>query len=161
MRRVGIPARRFLIPYSMEIQLYNYTGKANVINKALPEALTLTGNVGGVDIRKPTVTVTCDEVFNYNYCYISELKRYYFVSSVVQRADGVAALSLTCDVLTTFAKQIMQSKITVTTQTTDTAPYMSGNTVQYNVAPDIKRYSFADAFTTDGNIIMITLKGKN
>lgn len=45
---------------------------------------------------------------NYNYCYIEELKRYYFIKQITQINNKIISLELECDVLETYKNSIAE-----------------------------------------------------
>lgn len=97
----------------MTIIFYKTLSKSNEINKVLQNSFTITGNFKtDTDIIKPIIKVlnTTDfNIFNYNYCYISELKRYYFIEDITILADKLFFISLSLDVLYTYKNAILSS----------------------------------------------------
>lgn len=97
----------------MTIIFYKTLSKPNEINKVLQNSFTITGNFKtDTDIIKPIIKVlnTTDfNIFNYNYCYISELKRYYFIEDITILADKLFFISLSLDVLYTYKNAILSS----------------------------------------------------
>lgn len=77
----------------MKLLLYKTQDADNVINKTLTDELELTIKLqGDVDTKNPVIALTRRE-FDFNYCHIPELGRYYFIRKV----DKGAVLSLTCE----------------------------------------------------------------
>ena len=97
----------------MTIIFYKTLSKSNEINKVLQNGFTITGNFKtDTDIIKPIIKVlnTTDfNIFDYNYCYISELKRYYFIEDITILADKLFFISLSLDVLYTYKNAILSS----------------------------------------------------
>lgn len=97
----------------MTIIFYKTLSKPNEINKVLQNSFTITGNFKtDTDIIKPIIKVlnTTDfNIFEYNYCYISELKRYYFIEDITILADKLFFISLSLDVLYTYKNAILSS----------------------------------------------------
>lgn len=97
----------------MTIIFYKTLSKSNEINKVLQNSFTITGNFKtDTDIIKPIIKVlnTTDfNIFDYNYCYISELKRYYFIEDITILADKLFFISLSLDVLYTYKNAILSS----------------------------------------------------
>lgn len=97
----------------MTIIFYKTLSKPNEINKVLQNSFTITGNFKtDTDIIKPIIKVlnTTDfNIFYYNYCYISELKRYYFIEDITILADKLFFISLSLDVLYTYKNAILSS----------------------------------------------------
>ena len=97
----------------MTIIFHKTLSKPNEINKVLQNSFTITGNFKtDTDIIKPIIKVlnTTDfNIFDYNYCYISELKRYYFIEDITILADKLFFISLSLDVLYTYKNAILSS----------------------------------------------------
>lgn len=97
----------------MTIIFYKTLSKPNEINKVLQNSFTITGSFKtDTDVIKPIIKVlnTTDfNIFDYNYCYISELKRYYFVEDITILADKLFFISLSLDVLYTYKNAILLS----------------------------------------------------
>lgn len=97
----------------MTIIFYKTLSKPNEINKVLQNSFTITGSFKtDTDVIKPIIKVlnTTDfNIFDYNYCYISELKRYYFVEDITILADKLFFISLSLDVLYTYKNAILSS----------------------------------------------------
>lgn len=95
----------------MTLDFYKYTGAENVINKrtALQTATTVSissEKIEGVqDIENPTLYVRAEEnvISGYNYVYIREWQRYYFVQRSQWVGDGIYLISLREDYLNSWS----------------------------------------------------------
>lgn len=97
----------------MTLQLYIVTDPSNTISKSLTEETMYSFKFKGQsDILRPTIEVfdTNDTIPTFNYAYIPQLKRYYFVSNIQLVANHYYVLELAVDVLQTYASDIKQSK---------------------------------------------------
>lgn len=129
----------------MNIIFTNYTGYANQLNKNISsDSIAIDGNFNiDYNTRDTIIKLQGYNVFNYNYCYIPELKRYYFITASNVRRNGLLYLSLHIDVLQTYKKQINNAKIRLKNNSVDnTTIFQSDKIVN-------------DTFTN----IMITLGG--
>ena len=95
----------------MEIIFYKVSDSDNTINKTLlspkTENLTLRKRV---DISTPELILKFDEtIFDYNYCYIPELERYYFMRSIDSVNNQLWKVGLEIDVLETYKAIILSS----------------------------------------------------
>ena len=107
------------------IKLYNFTKKTN--STKLP---TGTGDDFNCNIKtmsslmSPTVELASDtSVLGYNYAYISEFSRYYFINDVTWNA-GLWILSLTCDVLGTYKTTIGETTMYLLRASSNTDGYI-------------------------------------
>lgn len=97
----------------MQFILYESKSADNVINKTLIDPLTMNINLRrGVDIVAPVLRIeyVSDSSLNkYNYCYMSDLGRYYFIRDIQSITRNVWELHLECDVLETYKAEILAS----------------------------------------------------
>lgn len=98
----------------MKLKLYQVTDADNVINKTLPDKpLELTIRLKrDTDIVNPMIILSARENINfkdYNYAYIEELHRYYYINSVTNLNSIHWQLFLSCDVLETYKDEIFNS----------------------------------------------------
>lgn len=145
----------------VSIELINYTGKKETVNKTLTPVKTIQGTLKDYfNYLNPSITVRLKDLNGANYCYIEVFKRYYFISDVIVRSNNVFELLLQVDVLKSYENEILQATgETIRTQTPD--PYNSGRTGSYSLKPEIKTLPFPikDLFKETGSIIMVTIKG--
>lgn len=144
------------------IDFYNYTGKDNTINKVLADPVVLTGLFrDSVNILQPVIRVRSNKVFNFNYCYIHEVNRYYHVVNFVVVDKDTYEIRLRIDVLKTYADEILSATGTVI-EKQDADSFISVGRNIVDVRPNIERMDFpeTDLFDSDGHIIMVTLNGK-
>lgn len=97
----------------MILTFYKNTSANNVIGKILTEPMNM--NIflkGDVDISNPILrlAVGADESLSqYNYCFIPELGRYYFIDNVSNFNARIVDLSCSVDVLETYKDDILNS----------------------------------------------------
>lgn len=93
----------------MTITLYNTSSENNAIHKSLGTGSQYTGNIrdtGAVDVVRPVVLIESD-IYNYNYAYIDDFERYYFITEITRERTGLTALHLVSDPLMTFQAAIL------------------------------------------------------
>lgn len=98
----------------MRIIFYNYTGKTNVLYKTLDTstAITRTGTLRrGTSIITPSIDVQTDLATfkSYNYCYIPDFHRYYFIMDRVSVSSSLIRLTMNCDTLRSYNYRIDKS----------------------------------------------------
>lgn len=96
----------------MIIDFYKINDVKNKINKTLGVPYTI-NNVffksGDIDIIKPFLRLSRD-MTQYNYCFIRELNRFYFIDDVIIENNGIRNYKLSIDVLMTYKTEIMNNK---------------------------------------------------
>lgn len=141
------------------LTLYKYTGEPNRIDKLLSNDLEMTGVMHDMtNIYTPTITIENNGVLPYNYAYIAELNRYYFIQGQMIDDSNRVVLHLSIDVLKTYEKAIAAATGTFT-DTSEPNTYLNNATRVYDIKPNIEKISFDYTFDSTGNIIMVTLKG--
>lgn len=149
----------------ISVNFYNYTGKSNVINKPLNNPVLFDGLLfNNFEVINPVLTIrqTPSNTFNnYNYCYIPIFKRYYFVTSVNVQNDKII-MNLKVDVLKTYETEILNSYGLIVSRE-NANKFISNREIIYNRKPKFEKLNFSEntPFDENGNIIMITLKGRS
>lgn len=71
------------------------------------------------NLLKPTFlfSLTLNNLFAYNYIYVPNFKRYYFIRDIEIIANGLYKISCVVDVLKTYADLIKNSSVLVTKST--------------------------------------------
>ena len=100
----------------MNITLYNTSDPPNKVNKSLKNSKQLTRVLfkeeGALDIINPTLLIQISDAIvdyaQYNYCYIPDLGRYYYIETIKTRGTLVE-ISCKCDVLKSFKNDIIGS----------------------------------------------------
>lgn len=144
----------------MKIILYNNTSSNNTCAKTLVYVSDVDGTLPDeFDVRHGYLYIRNSDVLKCNYIHIPTLERYYYVLSTDIINGDTFRAELKCDVLMSFADIIKQC--TATRIVGGDNSYISGNTTEYDVRPHTKVTKFADNdfFTSDGTMVLITLKG--
>lgn len=144
----------------MTIIFYKTLSKPNEINKVLQNSFTITGNFKtDTDIIKPIIKVlnTTDfNIFDYNYCYISELKRYYFIEDITILADKLFFISLSLDVLYTYKNAILSSVGNIS-RYSQNVQSSKKNTIEDYIENEIL---LINPFSETGTMVMTALNGQ-
>ena len=98
----------------MTIKTYRFLGDSRKIDKTIAAVKTYSNAeiVGDMSIHTPTISLQMDsftDVINFNYIYIQELRRYYYVIDSTIREDGFVQLQCKVDVLKSFKADILAS----------------------------------------------------
>lgn len=107
----------------MNITLYKTKSGNNVINKKLVSEKNL-GNscilADNTSVTSPTVIIggikSLDSISDYNYAYIPQCHRYYYINDAIALSGGRVKLVLNVDVLKSYATDILASTQLVTRQ---------------------------------------------
>lgn len=94
----------------MDIYLYNTDSPNNTINKILRNEKHYDITFKDIaDITAPLIKIMSEDLMLYNYAYIPDFERYYFIDNIVSEPKNVYSLYLRCDVLESFKNDIINS----------------------------------------------------
>jgi hypothetical protein len=143
----------------MNIKLYYNTSDNRYINKTLSLELSINGNLKNeTSLLSPIITIKSDAVLRYNYAYIPEFKRYYYITGIENVRNEVWRLYLQVDPLMSFKADILSLKVVVNKQSDssngdeyiDDGSLVTDNQIFKNV------YNFPNGFNDNGEYILIT-----
>ena len=97
----------------MTVTLYKNTSDKRNLNKVISEIKSVSATAkGDINIISPTLII---QYFNtdFNYCYISELNRFYYVNSLTLLTGQRMQINLSVDVLMTYKEEIKNLTVNV------------------------------------------------
>lgn len=159
--QVKVRRTAFFFSVMTTINFYSYNGHPNTVNKQLGEFTAIEGDLRQTfDVLRPTVTLRKQPRPTFNYCYIPDLGRYYFVDRVSFEGNNAYELTLRVDVLKTYESEILTATGRVS-ESDNPDPYISNRETVYKRAPNFEKVPFANKglLNETGSIIMVTLKG--
>lgn len=105
----------------MDIDLYTTDSAKNTLNKQLTKVRTIDATILEYDQNVDNLRISLYTSDIFNYVYIPDFQRYYFVNDVSISENGIKIYDLACDLLMTFADIVKQSIIK-----------LEGNTITIN-----------------------------
>lgn len=144
------------------ISLFKTASENNRVVKVLTDEKQLSGELRNqTSVLNPTIRIeSADNISGYNYCYISEFGRYYYITDIVSVRTNCWVVSLRCDVLMSYKDEIQSMNVILNnTQETGLSNYLaSPNWVSLvKTKTDIK--SFPSGLSEQGEFILITAGG--
>ena len=112
----------------MNISLYKTNSEKNVVYKTLTAELSFTDVTfkNPTEILNPVITLsTAIDVESYNYCYIPEFNRYYYISNIVSVVNGLWSLNLSVDVLMSFKQYFAKFDVILKRSQTEYNKYIN------------------------------------
>ena len=93
-----------------DINLYKNSSEPNKVDKTAD--LSTVGTISGVlrqecSLINPEIIIQYDKPPDFNYCYIANFGRYYYVENIVSMRQNLWRVRLRCDVLMTYKTQIL------------------------------------------------------
>lgn len=142
----------------MNILLYKTTNANNDLNKTISNKVELVGALRDASsIIAPSILIQSNPI-GYNYAYIPEFGRYYYIKNITAFRKGAYIIDLKCDVLMSFKDEILNMSGIVSRLTTG-SPYAQRD-VLCKVTETHKRIDFpATPFTRNGTYILIAKGG--
>ena len=143
----------------MTVIFYKYNGIKNKINKTLENGFTVNDVIiqNDFDITAFELLIK-DTNFNseYNYCYIQDLGRYYFIESVEKMNGTIFRIRLTVDVLKSFSTQIENINAIITKSENPDNNFVNCE-VSENYTSEV--INLTDNVNHSGNLILVTTLG--
>lgn len=143
----------------MLLTLYATKSDFNVINKELENALDIEINVrSNFDIINPQLRlskIVGVDFQDYNYCYIPELNRFYFINQVSAINADIFSFECSCDVLESYKTEILASNARFMRQM-KTGDYYDGS-IDANVNKTVSKFEGNKGFNGESSMILTTV----
>ena len=146
----------------MEIKLYKTSSPRKKLVKELSDGITLVGTLRAQSsVMSPTFTVQDTAVVGYNYCYIPDFGRWYYINGINALRANLFELSLGIDVLMTYAAQILTNEAIIdkTQSGGNSYVYIDDGSIVNTVRHTVETINFPNGFNEQGEFILITAGG--
>lgn len=143
----------------MNAVLYKYNGLKNILNKEIKDGVNAVCCFKQSEsIVNPFVIFALEntKILEYNYIYLQELKRYYFVDSIEIMKNNVFQFNLKEDVLMSFKDSILNTECVIIKSENPNTDFVNCNISQNETVTEI---AVEDKFNHDGNLILVTSIG--
>ena len=152
-----IAALCFLRGGFMNATLYTNNSPKENVSKSLTQVATATINLlEQTSITNPKIVYEGADI-NFDYIYIQELGRYYYVVEAVSLVTGIWQITCKEDVLETYASQIKNHSALIERQEFTYNPYLKDNLVPManDTEQYIKKFTNGIEFTDTYNVILV------
>lgn len=120
---------------NMKLKIYNNKSNKNIVNKKIEEIQEISFNFKDYsDITNPILILQTYKTGN--YCYIPDLKRYYYIDRIELMKGGFYRLYLEIDVLMSYKDEIINADWYSVSGVNVTIP----NEVDYNSLVDYEQF---------------------
>ena len=143
----------------MNIKLYYNTSDNKTIRKKLINEYSLYGNLReSCSVINPVVTIQQYNVIRYNYAYIKEFHRYYFINKVTTISKNLWRIELEVDPLMSFKGDILALQVVVDKQSSDSIgdEYIDDGSLVADNNTFTSIYNLSKGFNDHGEYILIT-----
>lgn len=145
----------------MDIIFYTISDEKNKLNKTLDDGATFSGVLKEeTSIIKPSIIIEAENLSSYNYVYISEFGRYYFIKDITSIKNNLWRVSCFVDVLMSFKSAILTCPIILAdSESTEIETYLGGDVWKSLVKSKTDIISFSSGLNDTGEYILITSGG--
>ena len=143
----------------MNIKLFYNSSDNRCVKKTLQGEFNITGNLRDeASIISPTIVIQSADPIRFNYAYIPDFKRYYYINNIESVRTGVWRLYLEVDPLMSFKADILALKVVVDKQSSDSNgdEYIDDGSLVTDNLMFKTVYNFSDGFNNTGEYILIT-----
>lgn len=141
----------------MIIEFYRTANENNRLEKTLTDKYIIDGTLkSDFDIINPVIVLKDSVIARYNYCYIPDLNRYYFIDKI-DIVKNTLNVMLSIDVLMSYKEQIKELNVIVSAS--ESNPYYNNYINGYDVRTDKEILNFENNFNEQGELILIALYG--
>ena len=142
----------------MLMKLYTTKTPNNTIGKVLENETEYNIKFKSqADRTKPVVVLMSETMIDFNYAYIPDFNRYYFIESIEVTPNKIYNISLRCDVLESFKNDILASSGFVNQQTTPNKYYNSDYQTEIKKEVDVIKSNVTLDITK--STILVTIGG--
>lgn len=141
----------------MEIKLYHCSSDPRVVTKNISDVVSYNSATArdAFDVMGGSIIIaTSSDLSDYNYAYITDVGRYYYITDITVLRDGVWQLTLAVDVLMTYDASIRALHGTVDRQTNVNNGYISDPEYKALTFSAIVTKAFPNEMTNDSIILM-------
>lgn len=141
--------------------LYTTSSEPNRINKSLNNQTIFEGSLREQSsVINPTITIQAENLSAFNYMYIAEFDRYYFITDITSIRNGLWRISAKVDVLMSFSDQIQNVIVSIgdVQQYYDEA-YLPSNIWRSTAKTKTDIISFPNGLNDSGEYILLTSGG--
>lgn len=145
----------------MNLKLYTNVSEKNCIGKKLINETDFQGVLREQSsIINPAIKVQSTKLPNFNYAYIPDFNRYYFIVGIRNISTNIWEISLGVDVLESFKSSLANQLVILSdTQITGATNYISGDQWVTNVKTNTEIIPFPAGLLEGGEYILITAGG--
>lgn len=144
----------------MDIKLYKTKSPNNAINKVLRnKTIKSIKWKDNFSIINPVITLSGTiSMYDFNYCYLPNVNRYYFIKNIIQFPNKIYKLYLECDVLESFKNDILQSQCFINQQS-EINPFYDDNSYKNEMKKEVNTYYSNTEILLENTQLLVTLGG--
>lgn len=143
----------------MEIQLYNQTSDKNVLNKNIGTPTIIYGTIKDEsNLVNPEIILSRTVTNNFNYLYIPDFNRYYFVTDKIMEHQRTI-IQCHVDVLMSFKNQIKNMSIIAERASNRFNLYQVDNELPLKNYKTVTTIGFTNGFSETNSYVLVSSGG--
>lgn len=145
----------------MDITFYINNSEKNKISKNLTNNTHISGTLRNeTGVMNPVILIHSVNPTKFNYVYITEFNRYYFITDMVSIRTDIWQVKLHVDVLMSFKDSLKNVKVILNDSEVEGADnYLTGEQWVTNVKDTTSIINFPNGLRDNGEYILITAGG--
>lgn len=145
----------------MDITFYINNSEKNKISKNLTNNTHISGTLRNeTGVMNPVILIHSVNPTKFNYVYIPEFNRYYFITDMVSIRTDIWQIKLHVDVLMSFKNSLKNVKVILNDSEVEGADnYLTGEQWVTNVKDTTNIVNFPNGLLDNGEYILITAGG--
>ena len=145
------------------ISLFKTASENNRVVKTLTDEKQLSGELRNqTSVLNPSIRIeSADNISIYNYAYIQEFGRYYYITDITSVRINCWIISLRCDVLMSYSDQIKAITGVVVRQESNPNKLLVDRLERLQSNKEIDILYYPDAFSKNLQFILVTAGGQN
>ena len=143
----------------MEIILYKTSEENNKIDKTLSEPYKMIGSLRNEsNVIRPSILVEIENPTKYNYMYIPDFGRYYFIKEITSVRTNLWRLDCEVDVLKSYADKIKTLTVIINKNKdySKTNQYIDDGSFIIENKNTIEIKNFSNGFNDEPNYVLVT-----
>lgn len=143
------------------ISLFKTASENNRVVKVLTDEKQLSGELRNqTSVLNPKIRIeSADNIAGYNYCYIPEFGRYYYIVDITSVRTRVWEVSMRCDVLMSYSVQIKALKPIIERDETGQSAGLVDSELPISINKKVQKLYFPNGFTKDIQYVLTTSGG--
>ena len=145
----------------MEITLYKISDENNKIDKTLSEPYKMIGSLRNEsNVIRPSILVEIENPTKYNYMYIPDFGRYYFIKEITSVRTNLWRLDCEVDVLKSYADKIKTLTVIINKNKdySKTNQYIDDGSFIIENKNTIEIKNFSNGFNDEPNYVLVTAR---
>lgn len=143
------------------ISLFKTASENNRVVKVITDEKHLSGELRNqTSVLNPSIRIeSADNISGYNYCYIPEFGRYYYIADITSVRTNCWVINLRCDVLMSYSSQIKALTPIIEREEIGFKAGLIDSDIPIDVNKKIEKYYFPNGFTKDIQYVLTTAGG--